>query len=231
MSPRGASGWWACGSAWRWPAASSTSSAASQARWSARRCPSPPRTTEASLRSRTRRTTDAGAARRADPCPQMPSSRHVIVAGGGFAALEALLALRALAEERVTLELIASDPLLRYRPSATGAPFGADEVAAFELAELAARAGATFRGDAVIGVMASQRAIRLASGVTRAYDSLVLALGARRRAAIPGALTFRDQRDVHHVARVLDELRDGRVHTVAFAAPLGVAWTLPPYEL
>ena len=156
---------------------------------------------------------------------------HVIVAGGGFAAVEALLALRALAEERVTLELIASDPLLRYRPSATGEPFGADEVVAFELVQLAARAGAAFRRDAVTAVLPSRRAVRLASGQTRGYDSLLLALGARRRAAIPGALTFRDQRDVHHVRRFLDELRDGRLRRVVFAAPLGVAWTLPLYEL
>jgi sulfide:quinone oxidoreductase len=156
---------------------------------------------------------------------------RVIVAGGGFAAVEALLALRALAEERVTLELIASDSLLRYRPSATGEPFGADEVVGFELAELAGRAGAAFRRDAVTAVLRSQRAIRLASGQTRGYDSLVLALGARGRTAIPGALTFRDQRDVHHLRRVLDELAEGSVRRVVFAAPPGVAWTLPLYEL
>ena len=155
----------------------------------------------------------------------------MIIAGGGFAAVEALLALRDLAQERVTLELIANDHALRYRPSATGQPFGAGEVAAFPLDELAERASATFRRDAVNAVMPTQRAIRLASGAVRRYDSLVLALGARRRAAIPGALTFRDQRDVHHLTRILDELRDGTVRRVAFAAPLGVAWTLPLYEL
>src|SRR3954454_13279153 len=159
------------------------------------------------------------------------SSHHVIIAGGGFAAVEALLALRDLAQERVTLELIANDHALRYRPSATGQPFAAGEVAAFPLDELAERASATFRRDAVNAVMPTQRAIRLASGAVRRYDSLVLALGARRRAAIPGALTFRDQRDVHHLTRILDELRDGTVRRVAFAAPLGVAWTLPLYEL
>ena len=159
------------------------------------------------------------------------SSHHVIIAGGGFAAVEALLALRDLAQDRVTLELIAADDVLRYRPSATGQPFGADEVATFALDDLATRVSAAFRKDAVTTVMPTQRAIRLASGATRRYDSLVLALGARRRTAIPGALTFRDQRDVHHISRILDALSEGAVKRVAFAAPLGVAWTLPLYEL
>src|SRR3954452_4678690 len=98
------------------------------------------------------------------------SSHHVIIAGGGFAAVEALLALRALAQERVTLELIAPDELLRYRPSATGEPFGADEVAAFDLGDLAARSAATFRRDSITAVLPTQRAVRLASGTTRRYD-------------------------------------------------------------
>src|SRR3954470_4970765 len=115
------------------------------------------------------------------------SRHHVIVAGGGCAAVEAMLALRALGQERVSVELIAKDPLLRYRPSATGEPFGVDEVALFELAELAERAGADFRCDALTAVMPSRHAIRLASGGTRPYDSLLIAVGARARAAIPGA--------------------------------------------
>jgi sulfide:quinone oxidoreductase len=158
-------------------------------------------------------------------------TRHVIVAGGGFAAVEAVLALRALAQERVTIELVSRDALLRYRPSATGEPFGVDEVVGFDLAGLARGAGATFRRDVLASVMPAAHTIRLASGTTRRYGALVLALGARRRAGIPGALTFRDERDVHHIAGVLDDVRAGEVGSIVFAAPLGVAWTLPLYEL
>src|SRR2546423_4923812 len=157
--------------------------------------------------------------------------RHVVVVGGGFAAVEAVLALRALAQERVTIELISRDALLRYRPSATGQPFGVDEVVGFDLAGLAQGAGAAFRRDALASVMPAAHTIRLASGTTRRYDALVLALGARRRAGIPGALTFRDERDAHHVTGVLDAVRAGEVRSIVFAGPLGVAWTLPLYEL
>src|SRR5205085_1006412 len=116
-----------------------------------------------------RRTTDVRGDRRADPWDTVPvhQPHHVIIAGGGFAAVEAVLALRALAQERVTLELVAADELLRYRPSATGQPFGADEVAGFPLAELAANASATFRCDALSAVLPARRMVRLASGATR----------------------------------------------------------------
>src|SRR4051812_30437426 len=91
---------------------------------------------------------------------------HVLIAGGGVAAVEAMLALRAFAEERVTIELVSAAPLLRSRPSATAAPFGADEVAAFELAELARRAGASFRRDALTAVIGGPRTPRPAPGPT-----------------------------------------------------------------
>jgi len=58
---------------------------------------------------------------------------HVLIAGGGVAALEAALALRALAEERVSVELLAPDPHFWYRPLAVAEPFELGEVRHFEL--------------------------------------------------------------------------------------------------
>ena len=157
--------------------------------------------------------------------------RHVVVAGGGFAAVEALLALRALAGHRVTLELVAPDAALHYRPSATGEPFEADEVSSFSLAEIAERAGAAHRMDALGSVAPRDHTIRLASGATRPYDGLVLALGARLRVGVPGAVLFRDQRDAGRMRRVVSDLVEGRARHVAFVVPVGVTWTLPLYEL
>ena len=45
----------------------------------------------------------------------------VLIAGGGVAALEALMALRELAEERVALELVTPTPELAYSPLAVAA--------------------------------------------------------------------------------------------------------------
>jgi hypothetical protein len=65
------------------------------------------------------------------------SSLRVLIAGGGVAALEAALALRALAADRVSVELLAPEPEFWYRPLAVAEPFGLGEVRHFDLPELA----------------------------------------------------------------------------------------------
>ena len=55
----------------------------------------------------------------------MSSGRFsVLIAGGGVAGLEALLALRDLAGDRVDLRLLAPEAEFVYRPMAVGEPFG-----------------------------------------------------------------------------------------------------------
>ena len=130
----------------------------------------------------------------------------------------------------MTLELIAPSPRLAFRPAATGEAFGA-KVQKFDLRELAEDAGATYRRDTVEAVASRTSRLRLASGATAHYDAVVLATGARAQAAVPGAITYRDQRDSPAIVRMLAELRAGAISAVAFAAPAGVTWTLPLYEL
>jgi sulfide:quinone oxidoreductase len=156
---------------------------------------------------------------------------HVTVIGGGFAAAELLLALRSLAEERVELELIAASAELPFRVASTGAAFGEGEVQVYDLRRLAADVGASFRCDTVEAVAARAHRVRLASGGTASYDAVVVAAGARATVGVPGAVTFRDHRDAHLVHGLMTELREGDIRRVVFAAPAGVSWTLPLYEL
>jgi sulfide:quinone oxidoreductase len=156
---------------------------------------------------------------------------RVVIAGGGVAALEAALALRALAEDRVSVELLAPETEFWYRPLAVAEPFGLGEVRHFDLAELAAAAGATFSPGALSGVDAGGRLVQTSAGSTVPYDILLVACGAGPTPAVPGALTFRGPADTERIRHLLEEIVAGRVVRVAFVVPWGAVWSLPIYEL
>lgn len=156
---------------------------------------------------------------------------RIVIAGGGFAALEALLALRALLRTRAEITVVSPSRRLAYRPAATIEAFSSRAPRGYDLAKIAADCGATFRHDRLEAVAPRRRKVRLGSFATLPYDALVLAVGARARVAIPGALTFRDQREVPQMRSLLADMRAGHVRRVLFAVPLGCAWPLPLYEL
>ncbi|HYX75921.1 MAG TPA: hypothetical protein VE757_01980, partial [Gaiellaceae bacterium] len=65
-----------------------------------------------------------------------------MIAGGGVAGLEALLALKHLAQRDVVVELIAPEPQFWYRPLATGEPFGLGDIHGLDLSAVAHENGA-----------------------------------------------------------------------------------------
>jgi sulfide:quinone oxidoreductase len=156
---------------------------------------------------------------------------RVVIAGGGVAALEAMVALRRLAEDHVEIELVAPDREFFYRPLATAEPFRAGEVLRFDLRALAAGCGAAVRVDALVAVEPEHRRVRTRRGALVEYDSLLIAVGARPRLALPGAVTFRGQEDTRAVEALLESLTSVAVNAVAFVVPPGVSWPLPVYEL
>ena len=88
----------------------------------------------------------------------------VVIAGGGVAGLEALLALHAMARERVSLRLIAPDPEFSYRPLAVAEPFGLGHAHHVPLERFAEEAGAELIIDAAVGVDDANRQVRLRDG-------------------------------------------------------------------
>ncbi len=157
---------------------------------------------------------------------------RVLIAGGGVAALEALLALRALAPDAVDLRLLAPASCFTYRPLTALEPFAPGEmVPSLPLAELAEEHGAMLIVDALASVDPERRMAATRDGLDLPYDELLVAVGARPQAAIPGTLTFGAPHDAAAIAAVVDGVREGTVRRVAFAVPAGVAWTLPLYEL
>jgi sulfide:quinone oxidoreductase len=156
---------------------------------------------------------------------------RVVVAGAGVAALEAALALRELAEDRVSVELVAPEEEFVYRPLSVAEPFRVGEARRFGLRTLVEEAGAKLRKGAVESVDPERHVLVTSDGEELGYDALLLALGARPREAIPGALTFRGPEDSPALVKLLTEAEEGRIRTIAFALPSGITWPLPLYEL
>jgi sulfide:quinone oxidoreductase len=158
-----------------------------------------------------------------------PRSR-VVIAGGGVAAVEAMLALRDLAGDRVEVELHAPRPSFVYRPLAVGEPFVAGGILEFDLADLATRAGATFHPDSIDNVEPENHRAVTAEGREIDYDHLLIATGARGLAPINGAQTFWGVSDEDRVVETMRRLRAGEIHRLAFTVP-AKGWSLPIYEL
>lgn len=156
---------------------------------------------------------------------------HVLIAGGGVAALEAALALRALAKDCVRVEILAPEPRFWYRPLAVAEPFELGEVRHFELSGMAADAGANFSPGALVSVDAARRLAYTSPGGAVSYTTLLIACGAVPKPAIDGAITFRGPADTTKIEQLLAEVEGGKVRRVAFAVPAGAVWSMPVYEL
>ena len=157
--------------------------------------------------------------------------RQVLIAGAGVAALEAALALQALTEDEVSVELVAPEAEFTYRPLAVTEPFRVGEVKRFPLRRLAESAGARLRAGSVAAVDPERKVVTLENGEELSYDILLLALGARPLEAVTGALTFRGPQDGPALSALLDKTTAGEIHRIAFAVPTGAGWPLPLYEL
>jgi sulfide:quinone oxidoreductase len=155
----------------------------------------------------------------------------VVIAGGGVAALETMLALRSLAGDLVEMELVAPEPRFWYRPLAVAEPFDVGRAHHFELAEIAESARAGFTLDRLASVDPDAHLARTALGAKLEYDALVIACGAQARPVIPEAFTFRGPADSDAFRHLLAEAEDGIIESIAFAVPAGAAWPLPLYEL
>jgi len=159
------------------------------------------------------------------------SPRRVVICGGGVAAVEALLALRALLEVGVEVHLVAPNRQFVYQPLAVAAPFDLAETHLTDLAGIADDQRAELHVDSLARVDAEDRRIELASGRTLPYDALVVAVGARRQDWLEGALHFGGAADVAAFRALLERLESGADQRLCFVNPAGIGWTLPLYEL
>jgi sulfide:quinone oxidoreductase len=156
---------------------------------------------------------------------------HVVVAGGGVAGLEAVMALRDLAGKRLRITLLEPSSSFVYRPLSVGEPFALGPARATSLPQFARDFGCELVQDRVTEVFPDLHRIALESGDELSYDKLVVALGARLEPAFTHATTFRGQEDVDALHGLVQDVEEGYARSVAFVVPAGVSWSLPLYEL
>jgi sulfide:quinone oxidoreductase len=161
----------------------------------------------------------------------MSASTRVAICGGGVAAVEALLALRELLPSRPHFDLIAPNREFVYQPMAVAEPFGLARSHLLDVSEIAEDLGAELHVDSLAQVNGTDRCVVLASGTRLPYDAAIVAVGARRRTWLEGALSFGGADDAGAFADLLGRLEQGDVSQLAFVSPPRVSWTLPLYEL
>ena len=157
----------------------------------------------------------------------------IVIAGGGVAGLEALLALRAMAGDRVRLTLVAPDPDFTYRPLAVAEPFALGHAHRVPLTRFAEDAGAELVVDAVVGRR------RRAPREVRLRDA-GRALVRRAAASRPAAARWRASRARRRGGRAATPRptaaccatsSEGYAKRLAIVVPPGAVWPLPAYEL
>jgi sulfide:quinone oxidoreductase len=155
----------------------------------------------------------------------------VTIVGGGVAALEAMIALRRLAQERVAIELVTPTPEWSYKPLAVAEPFGLGEAKRYDLLRIARDHGAAMHLAGVQAVMPEAHQLLTWDGRTLDYELLLLAIGAKPTPALPGSVTVQGPGYTGRFRTMLQQLEERRIARVAFAVPAGASWPLPLYEL
>jgi len=156
---------------------------------------------------------------------------HILIAGGGVAGLEALLAVREMAGDRARLTLVAPEPEFSYKPLAVAEPFGLGHAHRVPLTRFAEETGAELIIDALESVDDGFGQARLAGRRTVSYDQLLIAVGGRPVAGLAGATTWWPGGDSDVYGGLLRDLDEGYAKRIAVVIPPGAVWPLPAYEL
>src|SRR3954452_3506641 len=155
---------------------------------------------------------------------------RVLIAGAGVAGLKTLLALHALARDRVDITILAPESKFVNRPMSVDAPFKPKRVRGLKLAAVAKEFGATWRRGTLDRVDHERHVAVTGAREEIAYDKLIIAVGARPEWE-SHAQSYGDGHDTEANRLMLHQLRDGRIGKVAFVKPPGASWPLPLYDL
>jgi sulfide:quinone oxidoreductase len=156
--------------------------------------------------------------------------QRVLIAGGGVAALEAVLALHDLAPQLTDVTVIAPNPDFHYRPMTVREPFAQGQARYYPLAPIVSDAGASLICDELAWVDPDNRVAHTKGDEQFEYDALVLALGAKATPRYQYAVTIDAARMDEILHGIIQDVEGGYIKSLAFVAPGRMAWPLPLYE-
>jgi sulfide:quinone oxidoreductase len=165
------------------------------------------------------------------PDPATAEPFEVVIAGGGVAGLEAALALRHLAGDRVKLTLLEPGSEFVLRAATVREPFSFTRAERYPLDEIARDLDMDHVTEGLERVDPGARMAHATSGRSLRYDALVLAIGARTHPRYEHAVTIDDRRLDEVLHGVVQDIEGGYLSRLAFIAPVPMAWPLPIYEL
>ena len=149
-----------------------------------------------------------------------PGRPHVLIAGAGVAGLETLLALRALAGDRVDITIVAPELKFLNPSMSVDQPFKPKRARGIRLESLAAEFDARWIRAKLDRIEAGRHQAVTKDGSRLPYDKLVVAVGAHSAQWLSRSLidrgrshvlTYSGGRDNPDFAQLLDRVRDGRV--------------------
>lgn len=154
---------------------------------------------------------------------------RVLVAGGGIAAVEAVLALHAQAGPRVEVTVVAANRDVVDRPATVVEPFGGEQARSRLLADALGAAAQLVAGELAV-VDPDARVATTADGHRLSFDVLLVATGAAMQQWLPHAVTY-PLDGPEALGELLLDLEEGYDEGVAVVVPPGPVWMLPGYEL
>ena len=157
---------------------------------------------------------------------------HVVIAGGGIAGLELLLALRVLAGARVSITVLTADGELTPPAMTIAEPFGRGGAQTYAWKDIARDQDADVVIDRLVAVDTAARLAFTRSGHRVPYDVLAVTTGARRVPPFAGAVTVGIDGDAPAALRaIVARVLARESSSIAFVLPSPSCWPLPLYEL
>jgi sulfide:quinone oxidoreductase len=155
---------------------------------------------------------------------------RLVVLGSGVAAIEAVLALDALAEERVQVTVLSSTGTLRLAARLPERALWAEDAPTYDVRRLGRLPEVSVVRDSARSVDVDGHVVTGTSGQQYPWDLLLVATGATVKPILPEALVLGADPPAL-VRSLVAEAQRGLVDSIALVVAPGAAWTLPVYEL